>query len=207
MISSRYNAFELLLMRVGILSPGCRSPPPPRFRRLRRRIRRSAARARRPRRRPARLGGRMFRRKQLAAILILDDRDREGSEPLGLRDDLVLVHPNQRPEHRQRGHRPDRLQVFERLRRDLADHLARSRAPPRTHPSRHRLGDAQHQPAIDRPPAAAAAPPAPPAAESRRTPPDRAACAAGTASAAPRARAPSPARRATGSGSCESARG
>ena len=147
----------------------------------------------------------MARREQRAAVLIGNDRDRIGAEPLRLGDDLFLVHADQRPEDRQRRHRSDRRQVLERLRRDLADDLA------------------GHQRARARVARDAARRSAASAADRRRRavgPARRAdlllnlaerheiaaASAAASASAAPPARAPSPATRATESDSCESGR-
>ena len=90
----------------------------------------------------------MARREQLTAILIGNDRDRIGSEPLGLGHDLVLVHPDQRPQHLHRRRLRDGRQVLERLRRHLADDLTgdeRARPPA----SRELLGDPQHQTPVD----------------------------------------------------------
>ena len=81
----------------------------------------------------------MLRREELAAVLILDDRDGIGAEPLRLGRDLVLVHADQRPEDRQRRHRSDRRQVLERLRRHLPDRLRRSPARRACAVSRNRL--------------------------------------------------------------------
>ena len=66
----------------------------------------------------------MPRREQRAAILIRNDRDRIRAEALRLGGDLLLVHADERPQHRHRRDLVDRRQVLERLRRDLADDLA-----------------------------------------------------------------------------------
>ena len=71
-----------------------------------------------------RLRRRMPRREQRAAVLIRDDRDGIGAEPLRLGGDLVLVHADERPQHRQRHDAADRRHVLERLRRHLADDVA-----------------------------------------------------------------------------------
>ena len=70
--------------------------------------------------------------------------------------------------------------------------------------ARQPLGDAQHQPPVDHDAQLGRHRRAPPAAAARRTAPASAATAADASSAARRSRAPSPATRATGSGSCES---
>src|SRR6187551_2899974 len=44
---------------------------------------------------PLGLGGRVARREQRAAVLVRDDRDRIGPEPLRFRGDFVLVHADQ----------------------------------------------------------------------------------------------------------------
>ena len=66
-----------------------------------RRSRRSAAPPRRARRRTrcAFVAG-MPRREQRAAVLVGDDRDRIGAEPLRFGGDLFLVHADERPQHR-----------------------------------------------------------------------------------------------------------
>ena len=65
----------------------------------------------------------MLGREERAAVLVRNDRDRIGAEPLRLRGDLFLVHADERPQHRQRHHLGDARHVLERLRRDLPDHL------------------------------------------------------------------------------------
>src|ERR671911_2942532 len=66
--------------------------------------------------------GRVPGREQRAAILVGDDRDGIGAQTLGFGGDFVLVHADERPEHRQRHDVVDERHVLERLRRDLADH-------------------------------------------------------------------------------------
>src|SRR3954467_1461739 len=53
---------------------------------------------------PLRLGGRMTRRKERAAVLVGDDGNRIRAKPLCLGGDFFLVHPDERAEAR---HPPD----------------------------------------------------------------------------------------------------
>src|SRR5215213_11285703 len=69
----------------------------------------------------ARLRGRMTRGEQRAAVLIRDDRDLVGAEPLCLRRDFSLVEADQRTENRHGDNLVDRRQVFQRLRGNLAN--------------------------------------------------------------------------------------
>ena len=112
----------------------------------------------------------MARREQRAAVLVGNDRDRIRPEPLRLRGDLFLVHPDQRPQHRQRrDHFVDAIAMFS----IVCDATWPTTSPVTSAcapmPPREPLGDAHHQAAVDRRRAAAAGRRGRPAAGSRRT--------------------------------------
>ena len=154
-----------------------------------------------------RAGRREPRREQRAAVLVGDDRRLVRAEPLRLARDLFLVEADERPQDRQR-------RDTRRPRRDSRSSATQPARP--TSPvtsacapalARQALGDAHHQPAIDRRREAAAA---------RRRRPAAGCAPNGTRNRRDlqlvprqhraRARAPCPATCATGSDSCESAR-
>ena len=87
-------------------------------------------------------------REQRAAVLVGNDRDVEGAQPLGLRDDLLLVHADERAEHLHVRGIANHRHVVERLRRHLANHLARHQRLG-AHVARNALGNPQHQPPVD----------------------------------------------------------
>src|SRR5213080_3820965 len=92
--------------------------------------------------------GRVWRHEELAAVLVGDDRGLERAEPRGLGGDLALVHADQRAEDRQRHRRLDHRKIGERLRRDLAEALARHQRLGACRPP-DRLGDAEHHPPVE----------------------------------------------------------
>src|SRR5260221_8704401 len=91
-----------------------------------------------------RLGRRMLRREERAAVLVGNNRDWIGAEPLGLRRDFLLVHADQRPQDGHPHDAADRPHVLESLRPHLADDVTGHQPPPAL-PPRDALGDPHHQ--------------------------------------------------------------
>ncbi len=93
-------------------------------------------------------GGGMPGREERAAVGVRLDGDLVGPERVGLPGDLELVHADQRPEDRHRGHLVDARQVVERLRGHLPQALAGDEGE-RARVAGQALRDADHQPAVD----------------------------------------------------------
>jgi len=88
------------------------------------------------------------RREQRAAVLVGDDRDGIGAQALGCGRNLVLVHADERAEHRQRHRCPGDRHVLEGLRRHLPDRVAGHQSV-RAHSRGNSGGDPKHEAAID----------------------------------------------------------
>ncbi len=88
------------------------------------------------------------RGEELAAVLVGDDGDVVGANPPGLVDDLLLVHPHERPQHRHARGSCDDGHVVQGLRRHLSDRLAGDQGA-RARVAGDALGDAQHHAPVD----------------------------------------------------------